>query len=102
MPTHAHGQGYSDINFMIPELIELIEYKKGTYFAEEGNFSAEWCDDHLLPRRYQCRAQHWQPRNGYARALFQRPRGAGNQRAAPRAAIRLTAGVPALLRVHDE
>ncbi|HEY0767957.1 MAG TPA: TonB-dependent receptor plug domain-containing protein, partial [Steroidobacteraceae bacterium] len=40
MPTHAHGQGYSDLNFMIPELIERIEYKKGTYYADEGNFSA--------------------------------------------------------------
>jgi outer membrane receptor for Fe3+-dicitrate len=40
MPTHAHGQGYSDINFMIPELVERIEYKKGTYYADEGNFSA--------------------------------------------------------------
>lgn len=40
MPTHAHGQGYSDINFMIPELVERIEYRKGTYYAEEGNFSA--------------------------------------------------------------
>ncbi|MEJ0099288.1 MAG: TonB-dependent receptor [Pseudomonadota bacterium] len=40
MPTHAHGQGYSDINFMIPELVDRIEYRKGTYYAEEGNFSA--------------------------------------------------------------
>ncbi len=40
MPTHAHGQGYSDINFMIPELVERMEYKKGTYYADEGNFSA--------------------------------------------------------------
>ncbi|MGC3981031.1 MAG: TonB-dependent receptor [Steroidobacteraceae bacterium] len=40
MPTHAHGQGYNDINFMIPELIDRIEYKKGTYYADEGNFSA--------------------------------------------------------------
>ncbi len=30
MPTHAHGQGYSDINFMIPELVDRIEYRKGT------------------------------------------------------------------------
>ena len=30
--THAHGQGYSDINFMIPELIDRIEYKKVTYY----------------------------------------------------------------------
>ena len=40
MPTHAHGQGYSDLNFMIPELISEIQYRKGTYYAEEGNFSA--------------------------------------------------------------
>ncbi len=40
MPTHAHGQGYTDINFVIPELIESIEYRKGTYYADTGNFSA--------------------------------------------------------------
>jgi TonB dependent receptor/TonB-dependent Receptor Plug Domain len=40
MPSHGHGQGYSDINFLIPELIERIDYKKGTYYADEGNFSA--------------------------------------------------------------
>ena len=40
MPTHAHGQGYSDLNFLIPELVDRIEYKKGVYYAEEGDFSA--------------------------------------------------------------
>ncbi|HKS55992.1 MAG TPA: TonB-dependent receptor [Steroidobacteraceae bacterium] len=40
MPTHAHGQGYTDINFVIPELIDSIEYRKGTYYAGTGNFSA--------------------------------------------------------------
>ena len=40
MPTHAHGQGYSDLNFLIPELVRTIKYKKGTYYAEEGDFSA--------------------------------------------------------------
>jgi len=40
MPTHAHGQGYSDLNFLIPELVEGIDYKKGVYYAEEGDFSA--------------------------------------------------------------
>jgi len=40
MPTHGHGQGYSDINFLIPELVQRIDYKKGTYYADEGNFSA--------------------------------------------------------------
>src|SRR5688572_17121732 len=38
--THGHGQGYTDINFVIPELLDRIEYKKGTYYADEGNFSA--------------------------------------------------------------
>jgi hypothetical protein len=40
MPTHAHGQGYSDLNFLMPELIERIDYRKGVYYAEEGDFSA--------------------------------------------------------------
>src|SRR5256885_16048185 len=40
MPTHAHGQGYSDINFLIPELVSRVAYKKGPYFAEEGDFSS--------------------------------------------------------------
>jgi len=40
MPTHAHGQGYSDINFRIPELLEMVAYRKGPYYAEEGDFSA--------------------------------------------------------------
>jgi len=40
MPTHAHGQGYTDINFVIPEFLQSIEYRKGTYYAETGNFSA--------------------------------------------------------------
>jgi hypothetical protein len=40
MPTHAHGQGYSDLNFLIPELVTGVEYRKGTYDAEEGDFAA--------------------------------------------------------------
>ncbi len=40
MRTHAHGHGYSDMNFLIPELVQRIEYKKGTYFADEGDFSS--------------------------------------------------------------
>ena len=40
MRTHAHGQGYSDLNFLIPELVQRIEYKKGTYFADEGDFAS--------------------------------------------------------------
>ncbi|HXG61567.1 MAG TPA: TonB-dependent receptor [Planctomycetota bacterium] len=40
MPTHGHGQGYTDLNFLIPELVERIDYRKGPYFAEEGDFSS--------------------------------------------------------------
>jgi hypothetical protein len=40
MPTHGHGQGYSDLNFLIPELVDRIAYRKGPYFARNGDFSA--------------------------------------------------------------
>jgi hypothetical protein len=40
MTTHAHGQGYMDINSIIPELVKKIEYGKGPYYAEVGDFSA--------------------------------------------------------------
>lgn len=39
MRSHAHGQGYTDLNFLIPELIERIDYKKGPYYAELGDFA---------------------------------------------------------------
>ena len=40
MPSHGHGQGYADLNFLIPELVEKVSYRKGPYYAEEGDFSA--------------------------------------------------------------
>ena len=40
LPTHAHGQGYADLNFLIPELVSGIQYRKGTYSADSGDFSA--------------------------------------------------------------
>ena len=39
MPTHGHGQGWSDVNFLIPELVSGVQFKKGPYYAEEGDFS---------------------------------------------------------------
>jgi outer membrane cobalamin receptor len=39
-PTHAHGQGYTDLNFMIPELATNIEFTKGTYYANRGDFAS--------------------------------------------------------------
>lgn len=40
LPTHGHGQGYLDLNFIIPEIIETIEYRKGPYSSEVGDFSS--------------------------------------------------------------
>ncbi len=39
MPSHAHGQGYSDLNFMMPELVTGIQFSKGPYYAEQGDFA---------------------------------------------------------------
>ena len=38
--SHAHGQGWTDVNFIIPELASRLEYRKGPYFASEGDFSS--------------------------------------------------------------
>ncbi len=40
LPSNAHGQGYMDLNSMIPELVDKIEYGKGPYYAEVGDFAA--------------------------------------------------------------
>src|SRR6266446_8281913 len=40
LPSHGHGQGYADLNFLIPDLVEHIHYRKGPYYADEGDFSA--------------------------------------------------------------
>lgn len=37
--SHGHGQGWTDLNFLIPELVSDLQYKKGPYYAEEGDFS---------------------------------------------------------------
>ena len=39
MVSHAHGQGYADLHFLIPETIERINFDKGMYEAEQGNFN---------------------------------------------------------------
>ena len=40
LPTHAHGQGYTDLNFLIPELVSQLRYRKGSYDADQGDFSS--------------------------------------------------------------
>ena len=39
MVSHAHGQGFSDTNFIIPEVVERVEITKGPYFASQGDFA---------------------------------------------------------------
>jgi hypothetical protein len=39
VPSHGHGQGYMDLNFVMPELVSVIRYRKGVYAAEDGDFS---------------------------------------------------------------
>jgi len=38
MPSHGHGQGFADLHFLIPEIIDRIDVTKGPYFAEYGDF----------------------------------------------------------------
>ncbi|KRS22330.1 TonB-dependent receptor [Alishewanella sp. WH16-1] len=40
MRSHGHGQGYTDLNFIIPELVSQIDYQKGSYHANSGDFGA--------------------------------------------------------------
>jgi hydrogenase/urease accessory protein HupE len=40
LPTHAHGEGYSDMNAVIPELVQRLNFEKGPYYAEVGDFGS--------------------------------------------------------------
>ena len=40
LPTHGHGQGYTDVNFLIRELVDRIDYKLGVYHADVGDFGS--------------------------------------------------------------
>lgn len=54
--THAHGQGYADVNFIIPELVRQVDYSKGPFHAEVGDFSGAGAADYrqfdALPRGF--------------------------------------------------
>ncbi|MFO1520018.1 MAG: TonB-dependent receptor [bacterium] len=51
MVSHAHGQGYSDLNFIIPELVEAIEVRKGPYSALDGDFATAGAINFSLKER---------------------------------------------------
>jgi hypothetical protein len=71
MPTHGHGQGYTDLNILIPELVQRVNYQKGPYYAAEGDFSSAGAADmelyDVLPSSI---AQIEGGSFGYARGLF--------------------------------
>lgn len=51
MVSHAHGQGYADLHFVIPETIQFIDFGKGAYYADHGNLnSAAYIDFHTVER----------------------------------------------------
>jgi outer membrane receptor protein involved in Fe transport len=52
MPSHGHGQGYTDLNFLLPELVSRIEYRKGPYFAGNGDFSSAGSADIVYLRQF--------------------------------------------------
>ena len=63
MRTHGHGQGYADINFLIPELIASMRVRKGPYFADEGDFASagalhDRLHQHAQPRPLAGHARH--------------------------------------------
>ena len=68
--SHSHGQGWTDLNFLIPELADRLEYKKGPYYASEGDFASAGAVSVLyadtLPRSL---AELGVGQNGYERFL---------------------------------
>src|SRR5579862_6189291 len=45
LPSHAHGEGYSDMNIVIPELVERVDFQKGPYSADVGNYGSAGNDN---------------------------------------------------------
>jgi outer membrane receptor protein involved in Fe transport len=71
LPSHGHGQGYADLNFLIPELVEHIHYRKGPYYADEGDFSAAGAAHVHLKRSLEGNAADFTfGSSGYRRTLF--------------------------------
>ncbi|HSM78949.1 MAG TPA: TonB-dependent receptor [Bryobacteraceae bacterium] len=71
LPSHAHGEGYADMNTVIPELVQRVNFEKGPYYAGAGNYgsagSAHLEFFHTLPQNF---FQVEGGMYGYARAVF--------------------------------
>lgn len=70
MPTHAHGQGYTDLNFLIPELVADLHYKKGPYYADQGDFATAGAVRMDLVNEIPVSATVGFGQDGYRRALL--------------------------------
>ncbi|WP_332852067.1 TonB-dependent receptor [Duganella sp. S19_KUP01_CR8] len=69
--SHAHGQGWTDLNFLIPELAVRLDYKKGPYSAGEGDFASAGTASVVYANRLlQGVASVSAGQNGYGRALL--------------------------------
>ncbi len=74
--SHAHGQGYTDLNFLIPELVNRIDYNKGPYRAQDGDFAnAGSARIGLVDRLAQHEATVTVGQRGYLRTLLMGPLG---------------------------
>ena len=82
MRSHAHGQGYSDLNFLIPELVDNLLVRKGPYWAQEGDFLFGGAVHLAMPTGWR---RTWCPRPAAALAT-----GAGWRPAGPAGAGTLT------------
>ena len=70
MPSHAHGQGYTDLNFLIPELVQRMDYRKGPYFARSSDFASAGAADIRYRNSLDAPfAQLTLGQNGYRRGL---------------------------------
>lgn len=70
LPSHAHGQGYTDLNLLMPELVSRIDYRKGPYFASEGDFSSAGSSQVMYKTSLEHPIAHMSlGSGGYARAM---------------------------------
>ncbi len=71
MPTHGHGQGYTDLNFLIPEMIANLEFRKGPYYADIADFSSAGAAYFATPRTLNGRTvKAGFGENGFSQVLY--------------------------------
>ena len=71
IPTHGHGQGYTDLNFLIPELLDSIEFRKGPYYSDVSDFSSAGAAFFSIARSLDSRIiKVGLGENGFGQALY--------------------------------